>query len=89
MKRIHIFISGKVQGVFFRAYTQKKAQELGLCGWVQNLPDGQVEVVAEGSKEMLEIFWQWCYQGSPSSKVTKVEAKWSEAMQEWKNFFIR
>ena len=49
-KRVHIFVSGLVQGVFFRDSTRQKAQELGITGWVRNLIDGRVEIVAEGEK---------------------------------------
>ncbi|RLF60052.1 MAG: acylphosphatase, partial [Thermoplasmata archaeon] len=49
--RVHVYISGKVQGVFFREYTRRKAKNLGIKGWVRNLPDGRVEAIFEGEKE--------------------------------------
>ena len=52
--RVHVYISGKVQGVFFRSYTKDKAQKEGLNGWVKNLTDGRVEIVLEGNKERCE-----------------------------------
>lgn len=52
--RAHIFVSGRVQGIFFRSSTQKKARELGLTGWVRNLQDGRVEAVFEGEKDKIE-----------------------------------
>ena len=74
MEQAHIFVSGKVQGVFFRKYTQKQAKALGLVGWVQNLPDGRVEATAEGKPEDVERLVQWCKtKGSPKSHVTNVE----------------
>ena len=62
-----------VQGVAFRYYTAHKAQELGLTGWIKNLPDGRVEIVAEGSKEPLADFEIWANQGPPSAIVNRVE----------------
>ena len=73
MKRVHLFISGQVQGVFFRACTKVKAEELSLCGWVKNLEDGRVEAVFEGEPEMIKQMLNWCDQGSPASQVDKVE----------------
>lgn len=79
MKRAHLFISGQVQGVFFRAYTQAKAQKLGLAGWVRNTSDDQVEAVFEGPEERLKEMIAWCHQGSPASQVEKAEISWEEA----------
>ena len=73
MRRLHVFISGRVQGVFFRIFTQKKAESLGLSGWARNLPDGRVEAVFEGESEMIKQILNWCDQGSPASQVDKVE----------------
>jgi acylphosphatase len=74
MKRhFDIFVSGKVQGVYYRAYTLEEAKRLGLTGFVQNLPDGRVYIEVEGEEEVLEKFIQWCWKGSPLSKVTNVE----------------
>lgn len=72
-KRVRVLISGKVQGVWFRAHTKEKADELGLTGWVRNLPDGRVEAVFEGDEVLVEEMIRWCHIGSPHSKVTKVE----------------
>jgi len=71
--KVHVFISGKVQGVFFRAYTKKKADELGLKGWVKNLPGGQVEAVFYGPQALIEEMIKWCWQGSPGSQVNLVK----------------
>ena len=76
--RIHVFISGLVQGVFFRAHTRRKAFELGLSGWVRNLADGRVEAVFEGPKEQVEEMVSWCHQGPPASQVEKVEEEVEE-----------
>ncbi len=87
-KRIHVFISGRVQGVFFRAYTRDKAQALELTGWVKNCCDGSVEAVFEGEKEKLAQMLAWCYQGSPYSKVDNVQVNWQEYTGEFELFSI-
>jgi len=75
MKCYHYWVSGRVQGVYFRAFTEKTARELGLCGWVKNLPDGRVEALACGNPEALEQFEGALWQGPPRAKVAKVEKK--------------
>jgi acylphosphatase len=72
VKHLNIKVSGKVQGVFFRVYTQKKAEELGLTGFVQNEPDGSVYIEAEGEEILLNELTKWCYSGSPDSEVSSV-----------------
>jgi acylphosphatase len=66
-------IEGKVQGVYYRKNTLEKAIELSICGFVQNESDGSVYVEAEGTNLQLDEFVEWCYIGSPLSKVTKIE----------------
>lgn len=70
-----IFVSGRVQGVFYRKYTALKATELGVTGFVRNLPDGRVEILAEGTKEQISALETWCYRGSPKSQVTAVDVE--------------
>ena len=72
--RLHVFVSGRVQGVFFRDSTRRKALELGLAGWVRNLPDGRVEAVFEGPREAIEAAHAWCRNGPPLARVEDVEA---------------
>jgi acylphosphatase len=72
IKRIHVIVEGRVQGVFFRAYTKDEAVRLGLSGWVRNRPDGSVEALVEGKKSDVEKMVQWFHQGSPHSYVEKV-----------------
>ena len=72
-KHLNIFIEGRVQGVWFRASTQRKARELGIAGLVKNLPDGRVYVEAEGTEEQLQIFTVWCKQGPELARVDKLE----------------
>ncbi len=91
MQRVQILVSGKVQMVFFRVYTQKFARELSdVSGFVRNLPDGRVEILAEGSKESLAKFVNWAQKkGSPGSRVTKTDVKWNEIkIREYSGFQI-
>lgn len=87
--RTHLYISGIVQGVCFRAYTQETAQDLGLTGWVRNLHDGRVEIITEGQKDKIEQFIQWCHKGPPGATVDNVEIEWMNATNEFKDFEIR
>ncbi|MDI6732738.1 MAG: acylphosphatase [Planctomycetota bacterium] len=74
----HLYISGRVQGVFFRSYTQEKALSLGIKGWVRNLSDRRVEAVFEGKETAVQDMIQWCHHGPPSATVTKVDISWEE-----------
>ena len=67
------FVSGRVQGVFYRATCVRKAQELGITGFARNLPDGRVEVLACGEAAVVEAFLKWLWEGSPASRVTGVD----------------
>ena len=78
MKCIQVLILGKVQGVFFRKYTQKTAISLQLTGWVRNRLDGSVELQALGSEEGLRQLIQWCHKGSPMSNVQDVIVEWDD-----------
>lgn len=89
MDRLHVIASGRVQGVFFRAYAQKKAQELGLTGWVRNISNGEVEAVAEGEENQLLQFEVWCHKGPPAAHVTHVNSKWLPATGEFSSFSIK
>ena len=73
MIKTHVFISGLVQGISFRAWTQRTAQSLALSGWVKNLFDGRVEIVFVGKKEEIEKMIEFLYQGPPLASVEKVE----------------
>ena len=73
--RRHIFVSGRVQGVTFRASTRRKAQELGVGGWVKNLPDGRVEAVFEGDEEDVKKMVEWCHKGPRLARVEDVEVE--------------
>jgi acylphosphatase len=87
--RVHIFISGKVQGVFFRSSTKSKAEELGLTGWVRNLADGRVEAVFEGEEGNVEKMVLWCRKGPQYARVEDVEAISEEYKGEFNSFTLR
>lgn len=89
MKKLHLFISGFVQGVNFRYYTKKKADELGLSGWVKNLPDGRVEVQVLGQKEKLAEFLSWCQRGSNSADVRHIKVEWGNTDERIEEFMIK
>lgn len=87
--RAHVIVRGKVQGVYFRGYTQQEALAAGVTGWVRNLPDGSVEAVFEGEREAVERLVAWCRKGSPAARVTEVEVTWEDWRGEFKDFVIR
>jgi acylphosphatase len=74
--RVHVVISGRVQGVFFRAHTRDEARARGLKGWVRNLPNGRVEAVFEGDRRVVDNMLAWCRQGPPYAYVDRVEEEW-------------
>lgn len=86
--RAHVWISGRVQGVFFRAHTKEVAEKLGLTGWVRNLPDGRVEAVFEGEEEAVKEAIEWCKRGPPLAKVERVEVRYEDPTGEFKDFRI-
>ena len=88
MHRIDVIISGRVQGVWFRKYTQNKARELGLTGWVRNETNGTVALIAEGGDEPLKKLTKWLLRGSPGAKVNTVNVNWEDAQETLKTFEI-
>ncbi len=86
--RVHVFVSGRVQGVFFRDHTRRWAVSLGLKGWVRNLGDGRVEVVAEGEKENIEGLVANLKEGPPYAQVENVDIVWEEFRNEFSDFRI-
>jgi acylphosphatase len=86
--RFHVVIDGRVQGVFFRAETQKVARTHHLTGWVRNLPDGRVEAVFEGAGEDVEQVIAWCRRGPPGAVVREVTATREEFAGEFDRFMI-
>lgn len=75
---VQVIVYGRVQGVFFRAFASRRAKELSLAGYVRNLPDGTVEVYAEGERKQLEELISLLKIGPPAAKVERIAAKWSE-----------
>lgn len=87
--RVHLFIEGRVQGVFYRAFTRDVAYKLGLNGWVRNLYDGRVEAVFEGEKNLIEQAIKKCFTGPPGALVTDIEIKWETFIGDLKGFTIK
>jgi acylphosphatase len=87
--RAHIFVSGRVQGVFFRSETQDEALRHGLTGWVRNLPDDRVEAVVEGDRDKVEALIEFCRRGPPGARVTRVDVTWEDYTGQFKSFTIR
>lgn len=87
--RAHVFVSGKVQGVYYRASTRDAAREKGVEGWVRNLDDGRVEAVFEGEEDAVEAMVEWCHKGSRRAEVEDVEVEWEEAIGEFDEFEVR
>lgn len=71
-----ILVSGRVQGVAFRAYTEREAGRLGVDGWVRNLGDGRVEISVSGARDSVESLLDWCRKGSPFAAVKEVQVRW-------------
>ena len=87
--RVHLVIYGKVQGVYFRASTQRVAGELSLAGWVRNRVEGTVELVAEGPNEQVQKLVQWCNKGPRMARVDRVERFESEPIGLEGDFYVR
>ncbi|OGW23873.1 MAG: acylphosphatase [Nitrospirae bacterium GWC2_42_7] len=87
--RAHLFIKGRVQGVFFRAFTRSVAQKLGINGWVRNLYDSRVEAVFEGDRGLIEQTITECRKGPPGSYVQDIEVSWEEYSCMFEGFEIR
>jgi len=88
-RRIQLLISGRVQGVFFRASSQRIVVQLGLNGFVRNLPDGRVEVVAEGDQQALQKLSDWCRHGPAGANVENVTASSSAFRDEFSSFEVK
>ncbi|MFC7231528.1 acylphosphatase [Saliphagus sp. GCM10025308] len=80
--RAHVFVSGTVQGVYYRATTRDTAREAGVDGWVKNLDDGRVEAVFEGPEAAVESMVEWCHEGSPAADVRDVDVEYEEPQGE-------
>ena len=89
MKKKHVVIAGKVQGVFFRANMQQVARSLDITGWVRNLPDGRVEAVVEGAENNMAAMLDWCRQGPPYAAVRQVKITEEPYSGDYRDFSIR
>ncbi len=88
-ERCHLVVTGHVQGVCFRWYTQREASRLALRGWVRNLPDGGVEILAEGERADLGQLIAWAQHGPSEAEVDEVRSEWLAATGEFSGFEIR
>ena len=88
-RNVHILVSGRVQGVWFRGSTAKVAEALGLVGWVRNLPDGCVEIEAQGPASKIEEFIAWCRIGPPRASVDRVEVIEEASAAGYSSFEVR
>jgi len=89
MKRIHLWVSGIVQGVAFRYFAKRKSGELGVTGWVKNIPNGKVEIVAEGKAWQVRELVESIRIGPPSATVTGIEIKEELYKNEFDQFEVR
>ncbi|MBM3309432.1 MAG: acylphosphatase [Candidatus Altiarchaeales archaeon] len=87
--RAHVFVSGRVQGVFYRSNARTQARLRGLAGFVRNLSDGKVEAVFEGEESVVKDMLKWCRQGPEYANVENVELSWEKPTGEFKSFEVR
>lgn len=86
---MHLVIKGRVQGVFYRAFTRDTAHYLGLKGWVRNLPDGNVEALFEGDKADIEQAIKRCYAGPPGAMIEDIDVTWEDYQGDLRDFQVR
>jgi len=87
--RARVFITGSVQGVFFRSETRHEARKRGVRGWVRNIPDGRVEAVFEGEEESVKELIEFCKRGPPGARVKDTDVIWENYTGEFRDFEIR
>jgi acylphosphatase len=87
--RVHLLVTGRVQGVAFRAYTVDEALRVGVAGWARNLPDGAVEVEAEGERAAVEALVAFCRRGPPAARVDHVREAWGPYRGDLEGFEVR
>jgi len=88
MVRAHVYISGRVQGVFFRSETRNNAIRHNITGWVRNLSDGRVEALFEGEKKQLDAIIEFCKRGPPGAYVQKLDVTWEDCTGEFHEFRV-
>lgn len=86
--RVHVIISGSVQGVFFRMETMRTADRLGVLGWVRNRSNGTVESIFEGDRDQVDAMLSWCREGPPHARVTDVKIDWEKYTGEFARFEV-
>ena len=86
--RAHVFVTGKVQGVYYRQKTMETAKSHGVTGWVRNLPDGRVEAVLEGDESGVKSVIEWCKMGPPKAQVENVDTKFETYSGKFSEFTI-
>ncbi len=89
MAELHLLIAGRVQGVSYRVSAAHEAQRLGLAGWVRNLPDGRVELLAQGDAELLRQLRDWCRQGPSLTRVDTLDEDWRDIVTPCHGFSVR
>ena len=87
--RAHVYISGRVQGVFFRSETKRKAKKRRVKGWVRNLRDGRVEAVFEGEEEAVNELLEFCKQGPLAASIIRLDVNWETYTGKFKDFQIK
>lgn len=88
-ERAHVYVTGEVQGVFFRDSAREKAEKMGLSGWVKNLPDGRVEALFEGPSKDVREMVRWCEEGPPPASVESVDSEYDAARGDLSGFEVR
>jgi acylphosphatase len=86
--RVHVLISGRVQGVWYRASTKQKADALGIIGWVRNTAEGNVEAVFEGEQAVIDEMITWCWQGPPQARVSDIKILRSRSDERFTGFVV-
>ena len=88
LKQLQLMVRGRVQGVYFRASTQREARRLGLSGWVRNRPDGSIEILAEGEEVAIRELYGWAQKGPSAARVDRVDARWRSFTGDYPDFRI-
>lgn len=88
LKQLLLVVKGRVQGVYFRASTQREAKRLGLSGWVRNRPDGTVEILVEGEELAIRELYGWAQKGPSAARVDRVDTRWRSFTGEYADFRI-
>jgi acylphosphatase len=87
--RVHVLVKGRVQGVGYRAFTERVAREAGVSGYSRNLPDGDVELEAEGERASLERLIQRLREGPPLARVEDLQVRWTSYRGEYNRFVVK